>query len=233
LSSGGFFRSTSIVGGLTLLSRVTGLLRDMVYSRMFGAGVLMDAFLVAFKIPNFMRRLFAEGAFSQAFVPVLSEYHRQRGAEATRDLVGKVGSLLAIVLLGVTALGVLASPWLVYLLASGSVARLGRLQGGTGQVDRRRFRPNLYIDTGDSGPEGDRFVEDDWLGATMTVGQTLVLDDLQPTLWCVTSTLAQEELPYDRSALRATAHFHGGCLGVYASVRSPGRVRVGDPVVLS
>jgi len=121
----------------------------------------------------------------------------------------------------------------VYLLASGSVARLGRLQGGTGQVDRRRFRPNLYIDTGDSGPEGDRFVEDDWLGATMTVGQTLVLDDLQPTLWCVTSTLAQEELPYDRSVLRATAQFHGGCLGVYASVRSPGRVRVGDPVVLS
>ena len=58
--SGGFFRSTSIVGAYTLLSRVTGLLRDMVYSRMFGAGPLMDAFLVAFKIPNFMRRLFAE-----------------------------------------------------------------------------------------------------------------------------------------------------------------------------
>ncbi|HLB84381.1 MAG TPA: lipid II flippase MurJ, partial [Steroidobacteraceae bacterium] len=69
-----FLRSTSIVGGYTLLSRVTGLARDMVYSRMFGAGVLMDAFLVAFKIPNFMRRLTAEGAFSQAFVPVISEY---------------------------------------------------------------------------------------------------------------------------------------------------------------
>jgi putative peptidoglycan lipid II flippase len=67
LSGGGFFRSTSIVGAFTLISRVTGLLRDMVYSRMFGAGLLMDAFLVAFKIPNFMRRLFAEGAFSQAF----------------------------------------------------------------------------------------------------------------------------------------------------------------------
>ena len=76
--SGGFFRSTSIVGAYTLLSRVTGLLRDMVYSRMFGAGPLMDAFLVAFKIPNFMRRLFAEGAFSQAFVPVVSEYKVQR-----------------------------------------------------------------------------------------------------------------------------------------------------------
>ena len=80
LSGGGFFRSTSIVGAATLLSRVTGLLRDMVYSRMFGAGLLMDAFLVAFKIPNFMRRLFAEGAFSQAFVPVVSEYKVQRAA---------------------------------------------------------------------------------------------------------------------------------------------------------
>lgn len=121
----------------------------------------------------------------------------------------------------------------VYLLASGSVTRLRRLHGGAAHVDRRRFRPNLYIDTGDGGPEGDRFVEDDWLGATMTVGRTLVLDDLQPTLWCVTSTLAQEELPYDRSILRATTQIHGGCLGVYASVRTPGRVRVGDPVVLS
>ena len=86
--SGGFFRSTSIVGAYTLLSRVTGLLRDMVYSRMFGAGPLMDAFLVAFKIPNFMRRLFAEGAFSQAFVPVVSEYkvaaRARRGARAGR-----------------------------------------------------------------------------------------------------------------------------------------------------
>ena len=85
--SGGFFRSTSIVGAFTLISRVTGLLRDMVYSRMFGAGVLMDAFLVAFKIPNFMRRLFAEGAFSQAFVPVVSEYKVQRSHDEVRELV--------------------------------------------------------------------------------------------------------------------------------------------------
>ena len=60
---GNFLRNTSIVGAMTLLSRVTGMLRDMVYSRMFGAGPLMDAFIVAFKIPNFLRRLFAEGAF--------------------------------------------------------------------------------------------------------------------------------------------------------------------------
>ena len=72
--SHGFLRNTSIVGLLTLLSRVTGVIRDMVYLITFGAGPLMDAFLVAFKIPNFMRRLTAEGAFSQAFVPVISEY---------------------------------------------------------------------------------------------------------------------------------------------------------------
>ena len=66
----------------------------------------------------------------------------------------------------------------------------------------------------------------------MAVG-SLVLDDFQQTLWCVTSTLAQEELPSDRSVLRTAVEHHGGCLGVYASVRAPGRVRLGDPVILS
>lgn len=68
------FKSTSVVGLTTLISRITGLWRDMVYSQAFGAGTVMDAFLVAYKIPNFLRRLFAEGAFSQSFVPVISEY---------------------------------------------------------------------------------------------------------------------------------------------------------------
>jgi uncharacterized protein len=117
----------------------------------------------------------------------------------------------------------------VYLLGSGSVAHLRKLQGGTALIDRRRFRPNLYVDTG---PGMDRFVEDEWLGRTLAVGPTLVLDEFQPTLWCVTSTLAQEELPRDRSVLRTTAQHHRGCLGVYASVRTSGRARVGDPVVL-
>jgi uncharacterized protein YcbX len=117
----------------------------------------------------------------------------------------------------------------VYLLGSGSVAHLRELQGGTALIDRRRFRPNLYLDTG---PQTDRFVEDEWVGGTLAVGTALVLDELEPTLWCVTSTLAQEELPRDRSVLRTTAQHHGGCLGVYASVRVPGRVRVGEPVVL-
>jgi putative peptidoglycan lipid II flippase len=119
LSGGGFFRSTSIVGAFTLISRVTGLLRDMVYSRMFGAGLLMDAFLVAFKIPNFMRRLFAEGAFSQAFVPVVSEYKVQRPHDEVRQLVDSAMGTLAWFLSVVTIIGVVAAPLLVLLFAPG------------------------------------------------------------------------------------------------------------------
>jgi MOSC domain-containing protein len=117
----------------------------------------------------------------------------------------------------------------VFVLASGSVGHLLKLQGGTALIDRRRFRPNLFLDTG---PEDNRFVEDDWLGGTLAIGDVLELDQFQPTLWCVTSTLAQEELPRDLSILRTTAQSHKGCLGVYASVRSRGLTRVGDQVFL-
>ena len=117
--SGGFFRSTSIVGAFTLISRVTGLLRDMVYSRMFGAGLLMDAFLVAFKIPNFMRRLFAEGAFSQAFVPVVSEYKVQREHDEVRELIDGAMGTMAWFLSVLTIVGVVAAPVLVMLFAPG------------------------------------------------------------------------------------------------------------------
>ncbi|HEX7310621.1 MAG TPA: MOSC domain-containing protein [Gaiellaceae bacterium] len=96
------------------------------------------------------------------------------------------------------------------------------------QIDRRRFRPNLFVN---AAPDTDRFVEDDWLGGTLVVGETLALDEVQPTHWCVTSTLAQEELPRDLSILRTTAKEHKGCLGVYASVSSPELLRVGDPTV--
>jgi putative peptidoglycan lipid II flippase len=124
--SGGFFRSTSIVGGLTLLSRVTGLLRDIVYSRMFGAGVLMDAFLVAFKIPNFMRRLFAEGAFSQAFVPVVSEYKVQRTHHEVRELVDGAMGTMAWFMSVVTIVGIVAAPVFVLLFAPGFRADAGK-----------------------------------------------------------------------------------------------------------
>ena len=124
--SGGFFRSTSVVGGLTLVSRVTGLLRDMVYSRMFGAGVLMDAFLVAFKIPNFLRRLFAEGAFSQAFVPVVSEYKVQREHDEVRELIDGAAGTLAWFLCVVTLIGIIAAPLLVLAFAPGFHADAGK-----------------------------------------------------------------------------------------------------------
>jgi putative peptidoglycan lipid II flippase len=115
----GFLRSTSVVGGFTLLSRITGLVRDMVYSRMFGAGELMDAFLVAFKIPNFMRRLFAEGAFSQAFVPVVSEYKVRNAHDEVRELVDGAAGTLASFLALVTVVGIVVAPLLVLLFAPG------------------------------------------------------------------------------------------------------------------
>ena len=120
-------RALSTVSGMTLLSRITGLARESLKAAIFGAGAQMDAFEAAFRLPNILRRMFAEGAFSQAFVPILAEYHRQRGEDATRDLVGRVGSLMACVLLGVTVLGVLAAPWLVYVLASGFAATPGKV----------------------------------------------------------------------------------------------------------
>ncbi|MCU0757908.1 MAG: murein biosynthesis integral membrane protein MurJ [Steroidobacteraceae bacterium] len=113
------FKSTSVVGLTTLLSRVTGLLRDMVYSQAFGAGTLMDAFLVAFKIPNFLRRLFAEGAFSQSFVPVISEYKVRRAPEEVRELVGGVAGTLGGLLTLVTAVGVVAAPLIILVFAPG------------------------------------------------------------------------------------------------------------------
>ncbi|MCP5328349.1 MAG: murein biosynthesis integral membrane protein MurJ [Steroidobacteraceae bacterium] len=113
------FKSTSIVGLTTLLSRVTGLLRDMVYSQAFGAGTLMDAFLVAFKIPNFLRRLFAEGAFSQSFVPVISEYKVRRPHDEVRALVGGVVGTLGGLLVAISMLGVVAAPLIILLFAPG------------------------------------------------------------------------------------------------------------------
>src|SRR5437879_8455586 len=97
-------KALSTVSAMTLLSRITGLARESLKATVFGAGVEMDAFEAAFRLPNILRRMFAEGAFSQAFVPILAEYHRQRGPDETRHLVGRVGSLLALILLGVTVL---------------------------------------------------------------------------------------------------------------------------------
>ena len=112
-------RVAASVSGMTLLSRITGFLRDTLIAIHFGAGATADAFFVAFRIPNLLRRLFAEGAFSQAFVPVLGQWRKEKGDEATRILAGKVMGALAFALLVVTVIGVIAAPALVYLIASG------------------------------------------------------------------------------------------------------------------
>jgi len=121
-------RTLSTVSGMTLLSRITGLARESLKATAFGAGVQMDAFEAAFRLPNILRRLFAEGAFSLAFVPIFAEYRRLRGEDETRDLMGRVGTLLAVSLLVVTVAGVLAAPWLVYALASGFAATPGKVE---------------------------------------------------------------------------------------------------------
>ena len=112
-------RSASVVSILTLASRVTGLVRELLIASAFGASALTDAFNVAFRIPNLFRRLFAEGAFSQAFVPVLAATRAQHGDEATKAVIDSVATALAWTVLALSVLGVLASPWLVWALASG------------------------------------------------------------------------------------------------------------------
>lgn len=112
-------RSTATVGGMTLISRILGLVRDIVFARLFGAGMGADAFFVAFKIPNFFRRLFAEGAFAQAFVPVLSEYKSQREHDEVRGLIDNTAVWLAGVLFIVTLICVIAAPLLVMAFAPG------------------------------------------------------------------------------------------------------------------
>src|SRR6202008_3864104 len=91
-------KALSTVSAMTLMSRITGLARESLKATAFGAGLQMDAFEAAFRLPNILRRLFAEGAFSQAFVPIFAEYKRQRGHDETRALMGRVSTLLAVVL---------------------------------------------------------------------------------------------------------------------------------------
>jgi putative peptidoglycan lipid II flippase len=115
-------KALATVSSMTLVSRVLGFIRDVLIARLFGAGLATDAFFVAFRIPNLLRRLFAEGAFSQAFVPVLSEYRTRRGDSETKLLVDRVATLLALALLAATALGVAAAPVIIYVSAPGFAA---------------------------------------------------------------------------------------------------------------
>ena len=112
-------RSTSLVSIMTLVSRIVGFIRDMLIAQLFGAQAGMDAFYVAFRIPNFMRRLFAEGAFSQAFVPVLAEYQQTRSVDDVRVFIARIAGQLGLVLSFVTLIGVLAAPVIILLFAPG------------------------------------------------------------------------------------------------------------------
>ncbi|MCZ8255380.1 MAG: murein biosynthesis integral membrane protein MurJ, partial [Polaromonas sp.] len=113
------FKSASTVSLLTLVSRITGLVRELLIASTFGASAMTDAFNVAFRIPNLFRRLFAEGAFSQAFVPVLAASKAQNGEEQTQLLIDRVATLLAWALLLTCVAGVAAAPVLVWAMASG------------------------------------------------------------------------------------------------------------------
>lgn len=113
---------TATVGSATILSRILGFVRDVVLARIFGASGETDAFFLAFRIPNFMRRLFAEGSFSLAFVPVLSEYKAADDREALRDLIDHVTGTLAAILLVLTAVGIFAAPLVLAIFAPGWLA---------------------------------------------------------------------------------------------------------------
>lgn len=115
-------KSTATVGSATMLSRILGFVRDVVLARMFGVSGETDAFFLAFRIPNFMRRLFAEGSFSLAFVPVLSEYKAAGDRAALRDLIDHVTGTLAAILLVLTAIGVFAAPLVLAIFAPGWLA---------------------------------------------------------------------------------------------------------------
>ena len=112
-------KSIFSVGGMTAISRIFGLIRDVVIARMFGAGLGVDVFIVAFRIPNFLRRLFAEGGFSQVFVPVLTEYREQRSEDEMKALVDQTAATLGLVLFAISAMGVVCSSVLISIFAPG------------------------------------------------------------------------------------------------------------------
>ena len=112
-------RSTAVVSSMTFISRILGFARDVVIAQTFGASSATDAFFVAFRIPNLFRRMFAEGAFASAFVPVFAEYRQSGNAAELRELVDRVSGTLAFVLCAITTVGVIAAPLLIYAFAPG------------------------------------------------------------------------------------------------------------------
>ncbi|HEY8101624.1 MAG TPA: murein biosynthesis integral membrane protein MurJ [Burkholderiaceae bacterium] len=112
-------KTLATVSGMTMLSRITGLIREFLIARAFGVSAYTDAYFIAFRIPNLLRRLFAEGAFSQAFVPILAEYKNQRGNVATKELTDHVATVLTWTLFLTCLLGIIAAPTVVFIMATG------------------------------------------------------------------------------------------------------------------
>jgi putative peptidoglycan lipid II flippase len=138
-------RAVATVSSMTFLSRVLGFARDFFIARLFGAGFAADAFFVAFRIPNLLRRMFAEGAFSQAFVPILSEYKNRQSTQETRALVDTVGTVLFLALVAATVLGMLAAPFIGYVFAPGWFHADPQKFGLTVQMLRITFPYILFI----------------------------------------------------------------------------------------
>jgi len=121
-------RAAGVMGFATILSRIMGMVRDMVVSRLFGAGYATDAFFAAFQIPNMLRRFFAEGALTSAFVPTFSEWYTQKGKDEARELANVCFSLLTVVMGVVTLAGIVFSPFIVNLMFPGFQAEPNKLQ---------------------------------------------------------------------------------------------------------
>lgn len=113
------YKTLMAISGMTMLSRITGLLREILFARAFGASAFTDAFNIAFRIPNLLRRLFAEGAFSQAFVPILAEYKNQQGEQAAKQLIDHVATVLVWMMVLTTVIGIIGTPIILYIIATG------------------------------------------------------------------------------------------------------------------
>src|SRR3954452_23891500 len=128
LSSMNLLKTLATISSMTFVSRILGFVRDMLVARVFGAGIATNAFFVAFRIPNLLRRLFAEGAFSQAFVPVLAEYKNRLPGEETRTLLDGAATALFLALVAAAVLGIALAPLIVYVSAPGFAADPGKFE---------------------------------------------------------------------------------------------------------
>jgi len=144
LSDGHLLRSTSVVSSMTFLSRILGLVRDVVFARFFGATIVMDAFLVANRIPNMLRRFFAEGAFSQGFVPVMARYREKHDQAEAKQLVDAVAGTLGLILFLISLAGVIVAPILVAIVAPGFIGEDGRFDLATAML-RFTFPYLLFV----------------------------------------------------------------------------------------